>query len=65
VDILGARSTIDLLGILSDKTRGNMTEVEDRTLQSALFELRITFNELARMINMQAMTPPVPPPGKR
>jgi hypothetical protein len=42
-----------------------MTEVEDRTLQSALFELRITFNELARMINMQAMTPPVPPPGKR
>jgi hypothetical protein len=65
VDILGARSTIDLLGIMAEKTKGNLTEVEDRTLQSALFELRVTFNELARMINMQAMQPPVPPPGKR
>jgi hypothetical protein len=66
VDILGARSTIDLLGILEEKTRGNVTDTENRTLQSALFELRMTFNELARMINMQAMqTPPVPPPGKR
>jgi hypothetical protein len=65
IDILGARSTIDLLGILAEKTRGNLTDAEDRTLQSALFELRFTFNELARMINMQAMQPPVPPPGKR
>ncbi len=65
VDILGARSTIDLLGIMAEKTKGNLTEAEDRTLQSALFELRVTFNELARMINMQAMQPPVPPPGKR
>jgi hypothetical protein len=66
VDILGARTTIDLLGVLADKTRGNLTEAEDRTLQSVLFEVRIAFNELTSMINLQAMQPPQPPPpGKR
>jgi hypothetical protein len=65
VDILGARTTIDLLGVLAEKTRGNLTEAEDRTLQSALFEVRIAFNELTSMINLQAMQPPQPPPGKR
>lgn len=66
VDILGARTTIDLLGVLAEKTRGNLTEAEDRTLQSVLFEVRIAFNELTSMINLQAMQPPQPPPhGKR
>lgn len=66
VDILGARSTIDLLGILAEKTKGNLTEAEDRALQSVLFEVRMAFNELTSMINLQAMQPPtVPPPGKR
>jgi hypothetical protein len=62
VDILGARTTIDLLGVLAEKTRGNLTEAEDRTLQSVLFEVRIAFNELTSMINLQAMQPPPPPP---
>ena len=38
VDILGARTTIDLLGVLAEKTKGNLTEAEDRTLQTVLFE---------------------------
>jgi hypothetical protein len=64
VDILGARQTIDLLGVLADKTRGNLTEAEDRLLQSVLFEARMAFNEITRMINMQGVQPPpVPPPG--
>ena len=65
VDILGARNTIDLLAILSEKTKGNLTETEDRMLQSVLFEVRMAFLELTSMINMQAMQPSVPPPGKK
>ncbi len=65
VDILGARTTIDLLGVLAEKTRGNLTEAEDRTLQTVLFELRMAFLELTSMITVQAMQPPPPPPGKR
>ncbi|HZP07634.1 MAG TPA: DUF1844 domain-containing protein [Terracidiphilus sp.] len=65
VDILGARSTIDLLGILAEKTRGNLSEAEDRMLQSVLFEVRMAFLELSSMINMQGVPPPPTKPGKR
>jgi hypothetical protein len=66
VDILGARNTIDLLGVLAEKTKGNLTEAEDRTLQAVLFEARMAFMELTRMITLQGMQPPQgPPPGKR
>jgi hypothetical protein len=58
VDIVGARNTIDLLGILAEKTRGNLTPAEDRILQSGLFEARMAFLELTSMMTMQ----PVPPP---
>jgi hypothetical protein len=65
VDILGARTTIDLLGVLAEKTRGNLTEAEDRTLQTVLFEVRMAFLELTSMISLQGMQPPPPPPGKQ
>jgi len=66
IDILGAKQTIDLMGILAEKTKGNLTEAEERTLQTVLYELRMTFLELTNMISMQSMQPPpVPPPGKR
>ena len=66
IDILGAKQTIDLMGILAEKTKGNLTEAEDRTLQSVLYEMRMAFLELTNMISMQSMQPPpVPPPGKR
>jgi hypothetical protein len=66
VDILGARTTIDLLGVLAEKTSGNLTPAEDRALQSVLYEVRMAFLELTSMINLQAMQPPQPPPpGKR
>jgi Domain of unknown function (DUF1844) len=66
VDILGARTTIDLLGVLAEKTKGNLTEAEDRTLQAVLFEARMAFLELTSMITLQGMQPPQPPPpGKK
>jgi hypothetical protein len=63
VDIVGARATIDLLGVLAEKTRGNLTEAEERMLESVLFEMRMAFLELTSMISVQDMPPP--PPGKR
>jgi hypothetical protein len=65
VDILGARNTIDLLGVLAEKTRGNLTPAEDRALQAVLFECRMAFLELSSMINMQGVPNPAPPPAKR
>ena len=61
IDILGARQTIDLLNVVEDRTRGNLSKDEERTLQTVLFELRMTFLELTRMIS--APKPNVPPPG--
>jgi hypothetical protein len=64
VDIMGARQTIDLLGVLAEKTRGNLTEVEERTLETVLFDVRMAFLELTNMITMQSVPVP-PPPAKR
>ena len=64
VDILGARTTIDLLGVLAEKTNGNLTEAEDKTLQTVLFEVRMAFLELTSMITLQGMQPPQPPPPR-
>ena len=64
VDIVGARQTIDLLGILAEKTRGNLTSTEERMLQSVLFEARMAFLELTSMMTVQPVPPP-PPPTKK
>lgn len=63
VDIVGARQTIDLLGILADKTKGNLTDHEDGMLQTALFEARMAFLELTNMITLQGV--PAPPPTRK
>ena len=66
VDILGARTTIDLLGVLSEKTKGNLSEAEEKILQKVMFESRMAFMELTSMITLQGMQPPAPPPpGKK
>jgi len=65
VDIMGARQTIDLLGVLADKTKGNLTETEERMLQTVLFDVRMAFLELTNMISMQGVPTPPPPTKKR
>lgn len=42
-----ARQTIDLLGLLEEKTRGNLTGEEERVLEQALYELRLRFVEVS------------------
>jgi hypothetical protein len=61
IDIIGARATIDLLAILAEKTRGNLSESEDRMVQAALYELRMAFLEISGMISMPGVPPPPQP----
>ena len=64
VDIIGARQSIDLLGVVEEKTRGNLTPTETRMLETVLFELRMTFLELTKMISLQGVQAPPPKPEK-
>lgn len=52
VDLIGARQTIDTIGLLAEKTKGNLDNTEEGFLQNALYELRMAYveitNELAR-----------------
>lgn len=43
-----ARQTIDLLAILQDKTKNNLTGDEERLLDQALFDLRMRFVEVSK-----------------
>ena len=58
IDIVGARQSVDMLGVLQEKTKGNLTEKEQRLLQNALFELRMMFLEITNAIAQQAQNPP-------
>ena len=43
-----ARQTIDLLSMLQDKTRGNLSGDEERVLSQAIYDLRMRFVEVAK-----------------
>lgn len=42
-DFTGARQTIDILALLSQKTQGNLTEEEASLLQKLLLDLRLIY----------------------
>jgi hypothetical protein len=72
IDILGARQSIDMLGILAAKTNGNLSTSEETLLLSALFELRLAFLEMTQALARSAAqrSPVAPgagstPPGAR
>ena len=48
VDLPMARHTIDMLGILEEKTRGNLTGEEERLLHQVLMDLRLRFTTKAK-----------------
>lgn len=43
-----ARQDIDLLGLLEEKTRGNLTGDEERLLSQALYDLRLRYVEVSK-----------------
>ena len=48
VDLTLAQQSIDLLALLEEKTRGNLTADERGFLDKLLYELRVKFVEAAR-----------------
>jgi hypothetical protein len=48
VDLELARQTIDLLGMLREKTRGNLSDEETRIFDAMLYDLRVQFVEFSK-----------------
>jgi hypothetical protein len=64
VDILGARQSIDMLSVLEEKTKGNLSTEETRLLESALFELRMAFLEVTQALARSAASKAPGGPGR-
>jgi hypothetical protein len=47
-DLRAARQTIDILDILKEKTKGNLTNDEQRLLDYVLYDLRMKFVEMSK-----------------
>ena len=57
LDIIGARQTIDSLSLLAEKTKGNLTAVEQNFLQNALYEMRMAYVEVTNAIAKGTQVP--------
>jgi hypothetical protein len=51
MDIIGARQTIDTLTLLSEKTKGNLTQTEEAFLQNSLYEVRMAYVEVTNALS--------------
>lgn len=60
IDLIGARHTIDTIGMLAEKTRNNLTSEEKGFLDSLLYELRMAYVEVT---NALAHPPEQPGPS--
>jgi len=47
-DLVGAGQLIDILSMLQEKTKGNLTEEEEHLLSNVLFELRLRYVEATK-----------------
>ena len=66
VDLEAARFAIDLLAVIEDKTKGNLTDEETKEVSQALAELRARFVQVSDAVKTQVaagVTPPVVDPG--
>lgn len=53
VDLEGSKFTIDLMGMLQEKTEGNLTEEEEAELKQLIAELQSRFVQIAQMVSAQ------------
>ena len=58
-----ARHHIDMLGVLQEKTQGNLGEEEEQTLSSTLYELRNAYVQLSQQAQAMSQQPPGSAPG--
>jgi hypothetical protein len=63
IDLMGARQSIDMLAILAEKTKGNLTPAESQLMDNALFEIRMGFLEVTQALARSAANRQPPPPG--
>jgi hypothetical protein len=54
IDLMGARQSIDMLGILAEKTEGKLTPPEIRLMDTALYEIRLGFLEVTQALTRSA-----------
>jgi len=47
-DLALAKQSIDIIGLLKDKTRGNLTQEEEKLLEHLLYDLRMRFVEASK-----------------
>jgi len=47
-DLMNAKQTIDILGILEEKTRGNLAPEESRLLEQCLYDLKMSYLSLVK-----------------
>jgi hypothetical protein len=57
IDLIGARQTIDTLGLLQEKTKGNLTSAEEGFLQNCLYELRMAYVEVTNALARPPQAP--------
>ena len=48
MDLPLAKHTIDILAMLADKTKGNLTSAEDKLISSLLYDLRLRYVEASK-----------------
>ncbi len=60
IDFEGSRFSIDLLGVLEEKTKGNLTDEESTELVQLLAELRSRFVQINDLVARQAAVTAVP-----
>jgi hypothetical protein len=48
IDLPLAKHTIDILAMLEEKTKGNLTSAEAKLIESLLYDLRLRFVELSK-----------------
>lgn len=65
IDLIGARQTIDTLGLLQTKTKSNLTPTEDHFLQNCLYELRMAYVEVTNALARPPQAPPGPVAGSK
>ena len=57
VDLEGSKFAIDLLAVIDEKTKGNLSDEEDKELTQLLTELRSRFVQITQLIAQQASAP--------
>ncbi len=48
VDVPAAKQIIDILGLLADKTKGNLDAAEKKLLDGLIYDLRIKFVDVSK-----------------